>query len=155
MSAVEETATERVHDLLEAVADALDLDARIDVTDDGETVKGTVEGDDLGLLIGRHGQTIDALEHVAWRVAMHGREERRRVTIDAAGYRALRAETLQRQADQAADEAARYARPVALDAMVPSERRLVHEYLRDRHDVETYSEGDEPHRHLVVAPLAE
>ena len=54
---------------------------------------------------------------------------------------------LQRQADQAADEALRYGRPVALDAMTASERRLVHEYLRDRGEVETYSEGDEPDRH--------
>ena len=62
-------------------------------------------------------------------------------------------ETLERQADEAADEALRYGRPVALDSMASSERRIVHEYLRDRGDVETYSEGDEPDRHLVVAPL--
>ena len=61
---------------------------------------------------------------------------------------------LQRQADQAADDALRYGRPVALDAMTASERRLVHEYLRDRGEVQTYSEGDEPDRHLVVAPLS-
>ena len=60
---------------------------------------------------------------------------------------------LQRQADQAADDALRYGRPVALDAMTASERRLVHEYLRDHGEVQTYSEGDEPDRHLVVAPL--
>jgi spoIIIJ-associated protein len=76
------------------------------------------------------------------------------VVIDAAGYRDRRATALKRQADEAADEALRYARPVALDAMVASERKLVHEHLRDRGDVETYSEGDEPERHLVVAPLA-
>ena len=60
---------------------------------------------------------------------------------------------LQRQADQAAEDALRYGRPVALDAMTASERRLVHEYLRDHGEVQTYSEGDEPDRHLVVAPL--
>jgi spoIIIJ-associated protein len=75
------------------------------------------------------------------------------VVIDAAGYRARRAEVLERQADRAVDEAVRYGRPVALDAMVASERRVVHEYLRDRRDVETYSEGEEPDRHLVVSPL--
>jgi len=77
-----------------------------------------------------------------------------RVSVDAAGYRARRAEALERQAEKAASEAVRFGRPVALDAMVPSERRLVHEYLRDRHDVETYSEGEDPDRHLVVAPVA-
>ena len=60
---------------------------------------------------------------------------------------------LQRQADHAAADALRYGRPVALDAMTASERRLVHEYLRDHGEVQTYSEGDEPDRHLVVAPL--
>jgi spoIIIJ-associated protein len=77
-----------------------------------------------------------------------------RVEIDAAGYRARRAATLERQADEAADEALRFGRPVALDAMGALERKHVHEYLRARGDVETHSEGDEPERHLVVAPLA-
>ena len=72
--------------------------------------------------------------------------------IDAEGYRERRETMLQRQADHAVDDALRYERPVALDAMTASERRLVHEYLRDHAEVQTYSEGDEPDRHLVVAP---
>ena len=75
------------------------------------------------------------------------------MVIDAAGYRDRRAAALRREADDAADAAVRGGRPVALDAMTASERKLVHEYLRERGDVETYSEGDEPDRHLVVAPL--
>ena len=77
---------------------------------------------------------------------------RKRIVVDAAGYRARRREALEGQAADAADEAVRYARPVALDAMNATERRIVHEYLRDRDDVETHSEGDEPDRHLVVTP---
>jgi spoIIIJ-associated protein len=147
---------ERLRDLLEEVIEALDLDAEVEVTVEDDTLRGTIEGDDLGILIGRHGQTIDALEHLASRIALRGvdGEERLRVSVDAAGYRARRAEALERQAEKAASEAVRFGRPVALDAMVASERRLVHEYLRDRHDVETYSEGEEPDRHLVVAPVA-
>ena len=76
-----------------------------------------------------------------------------RVVIDAAGYRDRRASALRREADEAADSAVHAGRPVALDAMTASERKLVHEYLRERGDVETYSEGNEPDRHLVVAPL--
>ena len=145
---------ERLRDLLEEVVDALDLDAEVEVEEDEERLVGTIEGEDLGVLIGRHGQTIDALEHVAARVAWHGEEgDRKRVVVDAAGYRARRAEALERTAEKAAGEAVRFGRPVALDAMVASERRIVHEFLRDRHDVETYSEGDEPDRHLVVAPV--
>ncbi len=153
----EPSAADRIRELLEEIADAYDLDAEVIVEEDDETVRGVLEGEDLGLVIGRHGQTIDALEHLALRIAFPGggtRGDRKRVVIDAAGYRARREEALVRQADKAASEAVRFGRPVALDAMASNERRVVHEYLRDRHDVETYSEGDEPDRHLVVAPVA-
>jgi spoIIIJ-associated protein len=149
----ETPAAEALNELLETVAGALGLDAEISVEDDGELVRGRLEGEDLGLFIGRHGQTIDAVQHIAMRVVATAAGERRLVEVDAEGYRERRAEALRGQADGAADEALRFARPVALDAMGASERKLVHEYLRDRGDVQTYSEGDEPHRHLVVAPL--
>jgi spoIIIJ-associated protein len=135
------------------VVEALGLDARVEIEEDADSLRGVVEGEELGVLIGRHGQTIDALQHLAARVAYRDADERKRVVVDAAGYRARRAEALERQAERAAGEAVRFGRPVALEPMVASERRLVHEFLRDRHDVETYSEGDEPDRHLVVAPV--
>jgi spoIIIJ-associated protein len=145
---------EAVRELLERVVGALGLDASVEVTDDGEVCTGTVHGDDLGLLIGRHGQTIDAVQHLAHRAGGPVRTgEPRRIVVDAEGYRERREVMLQRQADQAAEDALRYGRPVALDSMTASERRLVHEYLRDHGEVQTYSEGDEPDRHLVVAPL--
>jgi spoIIIJ-associated protein len=144
---------EAVEELLEEVVRGLGLEATVEVADDGETVTGTVHGEDLGLFIGRHGQTIDAVQHLAQRVAGARAGEGRRIVVDAEGYRERRETTLQRQADHAADDALRTGRPVALDAMTASERRLVHEYLRDHDEVQTYSEGDEPDRHLVVAPL--
>jgi len=146
-------AAARLRDLLERVVEALDVDADVDVTEDPEALYGTVEGEDVAVLIGRHGQTIDAVEHLAARIAYRDATERKRVVVDAAGYRARRAEALQRQAERAVSEALRFGRPVALDAMVASERKVVHEYLRDRHDVETYSEGEEPDRHLVITPV--
>ena len=153
MSADAKTGAEALRELLELVADALDLEAEVVVDDDGETLTGALDGDDLGLFIGRHGQTIEAVQHLAQRIAGGDGAGRRRVVVDAAGYRGRRAEILQRQADDAAEDAVRNGRPVALDAMTSSERRVVHEYLRERGDVETYSEGTEPDRHLVVAPL--
>jgi spoIIIJ-associated protein len=152
MAEASDTPEARVRQLLEEVVDALDLDAEIQVSDNGEVITGKLVGEDLGLVIGRHGQTIDALQHLAWRIAVRESDERRRVVIDAAGYRDRRAAALQAQADQAVADALRFSRPVALDAMTASDRKVVHEYLRDRGDVETYSEGDEPDRHLVVAP---
>ncbi len=144
---------EAVRDLLERVVSALGLEATVEVVEDEETCTGIVHGEDLGLFIGRHGQTIDAVQHLAQRCAGVRGGGGPRIAIDAAGYRERREAMLHRQADQAAEDALRYARPVALDAMTASERRLVHEYLRDRGEVQTYSEGDEPDRHLVVAPL--
>jgi spoIIIJ-associated protein len=149
-------AEEAVGELLETLVDALGLECEIDVRQDGETVTGALIGEDLGLFIGRHGQTIDAVQHLAQRIVYRSRPpgpSDLRIVIDAAGYRDRRASALRRQADDAADEALRFERPVALDAMVASERKIVHEHLRERGDVETYSEGEEPERHLVVAPL--
>ena len=151
-----ELVEDTVREILEEVVAGLGLSGTIAVERDHEVVTGTVEGEDLGLFIGRHGQTIDAVQHLIFRIALArgaGDEGDLRVVIDAEGYRARRAEALQRVADQAAEDARRYGRPIALDAMTASERKLVHEYLRDRGGVETYSEGEEPARHLVVAPL--
>ena len=144
---------EAVRELLERVVAALGLDATVAISDDGETCIGTVHGEDLGLFIGRHGQTIDAVQHLAQRVGGARANHGRRIVVDAEGYSERREVMLRRQADHAADDALRYGRPVALDALTASERRIVHEYLRDHGEVQTYSEGDEPDRHLVVAPL--
>jgi spoIIIJ-associated protein len=154
VSAADDSAADRVRELLEQVRDALGLAASVEVAEDGPVIHGTLVGDDLGLFIGRHGQTIDAVQHLAFKAATRGRPPSAgiRVVIDAAGYRARREQTLHRQADEAAQSAVRGGRPVALDAMSATERKVVHEYLKDRDDVETYSEGTEPDRHLVVAP---
>lgn len=156
MADLDETTTV-VRELLEEVVEALGLDASVEVSADGDTVTGVVQGDELGLLIGRHGQTIDAIQHVAYRVALQRGviDTDQRIVIDAEGYRARRAEALQRQADRAAEDALRSGRPATMEPMTASERRLVHEYLRERGDVETYSEGAEPDRRLVVAPRDE
>ena len=107
----------------------------------------------MGLFIGRHGQTIDAVQHLAQRVVFPDGPSSVRVVIDANGYRDRRAAALRGMADDAADDAISAGEPVELDPLPPFERRVVHEYLREREDVETHSEGDEPERHLVISPL--
>lgn len=144
---------DNVRELLERVAEAFGVEATVDVVAEGDEIRASLEGDDLGIFIGRHGQTIDAVQHLAYKVAAAGQTPPPRVTVDAAGYRLRRAEILQRQADQAAVQAVRNGGPVAMEPMSSVERKVVHEYLRERGDVETYSEGTEPERHLVVAPL--
>jgi spoIIIJ-associated protein len=150
-----ESAVERVRELLEQVNTAFGLEAEVEVNEQAGEIRGVLHGDDMGLFIGRHGQTIDAVQHLAFKVAAQGRSPAPRVEVDAAGYRDRRRQALERQADQAAADAIRSGRPAALDAMSATERKVVHEYLKDRDDVETYSEGTEPDRHLVVAPLDE
>lgn len=146
---------QQLRELLETVVGALALDASVEiVVRADEEIVGKVDGDEVGVFIGRHGQTIDAVQHLAQRILLADPEApRRRIVVDAAGYRSRRREALEKQADQAAIDAERYGRPVALDAMTASERKLVHEYLRERGGVETHSEGDEPERYLVVTPL--
>lgn len=144
---------ERVRAILERIVTELDLDADVKVTELDEEIEASVDGEDVGLLIGRHGQTIDAVQLLCYQAAFRGRPDRKRVTVDAAGYRVRQAESLCRQADTAAEDAIRRGGPVELEPMGANERRVVHEHLRDRTEIETYSEGDEPHRCVVVAPL--
>jgi spoIIIJ-associated protein len=148
----ESEAAARVRHMLEEIVETVGVDAAVEVSEDATGLHANLDGEDLGLLIGRHGQTIDAIQHLAYRIAYRGADDRKRVTVDAAGYRERRAVLLQQDADEAVEEVLRTGESVALDAMNAVERRVVHEYLRDREGVETFSEGDEPDRHLVVAP---
>jgi spoIIIJ-associated protein len=150
---IPEEPAERVRAVVARVVNALGLHASVDVEETSEEIRATVNGDDLGLLIGKHGSTIDALQHLAFRAAFRGAEIRKQVTVDAAGYRERREGALHRMADRAAAEALRYGRPVELEPMRATERKIVHTYLGERSDVETHSEGDEPDRRLVVSPV--
>ena len=143
----------RVRAVLERIVGHLELEAEISVDEDEDEIRASVEGEEVGLLIGRHGQTIDAVQLLCYQTAFRGRPDRKRVSVDAAGYRRRQGENLRRQADVAAEDAIRDARAVEMEPMGPTERRVVHEHLRDRPELETYSEGDEPHRFVVVAPL--
>ncbi|HSD25462.1 MAG TPA: R3H domain-containing nucleic acid-binding protein [Solirubrobacterales bacterium] len=148
-----EEPSERVRVLLERIVEKLGLDASVSVEDGEEEIHADVDGEDVGLLIGRHGQTIDAVQLLCYQAAFRGRQDRKRVTVDAAGYRRRQGESLRRRADMAADDAVRHKEAIEMDPMGSNERRVVHEHLRDRPEVETYSEGDEPNRYVVVAPL--
>ena len=145
---------ERVRELVEGVLDELDLDGEVEIEEDDDRILLTVEGeDDYGLLIGKRGQTIDALQLLCYQAAFRGLRDRKRVLLDAAGYRERRRETLEGRADRAAEQALANNRVIEMDPMSAQERRVVHERLKDRAGIETYSEGDEPRRCVIVAPL--
>ncbi len=142
-----------LRELLEKVTSAVGVRARIEVTEDEEAVTGRLAGEDLGLLIGRHGQTIDAIQYlanvIAWRE--HG-DERKDVVVDAAGYRERRRETLEALADRTAEHVKSSGEPAELEPMSSIERRIIHLRLKDAPGVNTRSEGEEPYRYVVVDP---
>jgi spoIIIJ-associated protein len=144
---------EALEDLVAEIAERLGLEVEIEIEEDEEAITARVSGDDVGLFIGRHGQTIDAIQHLAQRIVFPDGPGSIRVVIDANGYRERRAEVLRAEADDAAEEAVRSGASVELEPLPPFERRIVHESQRDRGDVETHSEGEEPDRFLVISPV--
>ena len=124
---------------------------QIEEREDG--IVATLVGDDLGVLIGRHGQTIDALQYLANAIGYRAwGEERAPVVVDAAGYRARRAASLESLARRGAERAVATGVRVELEPMTAVERKIVHELLKDDPEVETGSEGAEPNRFVVVLP---
>jgi len=140
----------RLRELLERICDALGIPASIAIAEDDETLTARISGSDLGLLIGKRGQTIDAVQYLANAIVWKAEEDRKPVVVDAAGYRDRRRSTLERIADRAAAEATHSGQAVALEPMSAVERKIVHVYLQERGGVETSSEGAEPNRHVVV-----
>jgi spoIIIJ-associated protein len=148
-----EEPAERVRELLRRIAAHLGLRASVDVEEDEEELRAAVSGPELAVFIGKHGQTIDAIQLLCGQAAYRGEAGRKRVVVDAGGYRERREGALRRQADRGVADALRYSRPVELDSMSSVERRVVHLYLEGHAEVETHSEGDEPFRRIVITPV--
>ena len=114
-----------------------------------------VNGNDCGAAIGRHGETLEAIQYLASLVANKVSQERIRVILDIGGYRRRRESTLINMAERAAEKVVRSGRNFALEPMNPAERRIVHSALQTYPGVTTFSEGEEPDRHVIIAPSAE
>ena len=129
------------------------VDVTIEMGTDAEgNVYGFIEGDTLGILIGRRGETLDAVQYLTSLKVNRGRENYTRVTLDTENYRAKREDTLIRLANRMANRAVRTGRKVSLEPMNPYERRIIHFALQQNENVTTHSEGDEPNRHVVITP---
>ena len=145
-----------VRGLVERIVSAIGVNGRVDVDEEDEAITVSVTGGDLGMLIGRHGQTIDAVQYLLNAVVYHRpQEERKEVVVDAAGYRARRRATLESLAVRSAERAVRSGDSVPLDPMTAVERKVVHLRLKEFDGVETSSEGTEPNRYVVIHPAAE
>jgi spoIIIJ-associated protein len=149
----ETEASQLVRELLEHVAAALGLHCRVEVVESDDVVTASLHGGDLGLVIGKHGQTIDAIQYLASAVVHRSFPDPARVVVvDAAGYRERRRERLESLAVRSAEQAASSSSPVELEPMSAAERKIVHLCLQDVSGVETRSEGDEPNRRVVIVP---
>jgi spoIIIJ-associated protein len=141
-------------DVLVAVAQAMGVeDAAVAVLPgpDGGLL-GRVDGEGVDALVGREGETIDALQYLCGQIVSRAEGTRMRVMIDAGDYRARRAAALERLARRAAEEVLEHGDEIELDAMTPHDRRLIHMVLKEYDGVVTRSEGDEPNRRIVVEP---
>ncbi|MGH3048783.1 MAG: RNA-binding cell elongation regulator Jag/EloR [Gaiellaceae bacterium] len=139
--------------LVARVVSALGVDARVDVREDDDSVVVTCSGPDVALLIGRHGQTIDAIQYLLNAIAHRSYgDERKHVVVDAAGYRERRRATLETLALRTAERVRASGQSEELEPMTAVERKVVHEFLKDEEGVATTSEGTEPNRYVVVLP---
>jgi spoIIIJ-associated protein len=143
-----------VREVVERILDAIGVHARIDIVEADERLTATIVGRELGLAIGKHGQTIDAIQYLANAVVWRGRgDDRKTVVVDAAGYRARREATLESLANRSAERAISSGRSVELDPMTAVERKVVHLALKEADGVVTRSEGTEPNRFVVIDPV--
>ena len=142
-------------ELVGRIVDGIGVNAQIGVDEGEETITVSCTGPDLGMLIGRHGQTIDAIQYLANAAMYRGHsDERKEVVVDAAGYRVRRRASLEALAVRSAERALAQGEPVELEPMTAVERKVVHLRLKELDGVETTSEGAEPNRFVVVHPVA-
>jgi spoIIIJ-associated protein len=140
-------------ELVQRIVEGIGVNALVDVAEGAETITVSCTGPDLGMLIGRHGQTIDAIQYLANAAMYRGPDgERKEVVVDAAGYRARRRASLEALAVRSAERALADGESVELDPMTAVERKVVHIRLKEFDGVETTSEGTEPNRFVVIRP---
>jgi spoIIIJ-associated protein len=143
-----------VREVVGRILDAIGVQARLEIVETDELLTATIVGRELGLAIGKHGQTIDAIQYLANAAVWRGRgDERKAVVVDAAGYRARREATLEALAKRSAERAISSGQPVELDPMTAVERKVVHVALKEADGVVTRSEGTEPNRFVVIDPV--
>ena len=144
------TVEDNIREFLGKVFDAMDLEVEIIITKEDNNYAVELKGADMGVLIGKRGQTLDSLQYLANLAVNKNSDEYVKVKIDTEDYRNRRKETLENLAKNIAYKVKRTKRPVSLEPMNPFERRVIHSALQNDRFVTTHSEGDEPYRHVVV-----
>lgn len=147
----EDSATAFAIDFLSNIFKKFELDVEIRTTEGEEFITLDLVGKDLGILIGRRGETLDALQYLTNLTVSRHFEERNKFILDVEGYRAKREETLERLAKKLADRVKESGKNMSLEPMSPYERRIIHTVLQGDEQVRTFSEGEEPYRKVVIA----
>ncbi len=145
------TAAEAGKKFINEIIEKMNVDATVEVEETEDTLMFRIEGNDIGILIGRRGETLDAIQYLTSLVVNKGREEYMKVVVDIENYRKKREQTLINLANRLAERVVRYKKPITLEPMNPYERRIIHSSLQNNKFVETYSIGDEPNRKVVIA----
>lgn len=142
----------RIRNFLSELFNAMDMEVAVEVTfnDKEECINVELKGDNMGVLIGKRGQTLDSIQYLTSLVVNKGREKYVRIKMDTEDYRNRRKETLESLAKNIAYKVKRSRRPVSLEPMNPYERRIIHSALQNDKFVSTKSEGEEPFRHVVI-----
>lgn len=136
---------------LDEVLKAMDLNVQIEELKQKDHIFFNLIGRDLGVLIGRRGQTLDAIQYLVNIVGnRYAKENRIRIVLDAENYRSRRKSTLERLANKLADKAYKTGKDVVLEPMTPLERKIIHTQLQDHPRVQTYSQGEDPYRKVVI-----
>ena len=148
---VKDTAARRAREFLNSILETMGLTAEMEITEDNQNITVNIEGDKLGILIGRRGETLDALQYLMNLSVNRKQESRRRLVLDIEGYRLRREETLKKLAFKLADKARQRGRSVVLEPMNSLERRIIHTALQGTADITTFSEGEEPYRKIIIA----
>ncbi|WP_094550023.1 RNA-binding cell elongation regulator Jag/EloR [Petroclostridium xylanilyticum] len=146
-----ETAEDRAREFLNSVFDKMKLKVKINFEEKGNSLNILLEGDDMGILIGRRGETLDSLQYLTSLVVNRGDNEYIRVSMDTENYRKKREETLSKLAKRLAERVLKYRRSITLEPMNPYERRIIHSTLQNNKMITTYSIGEEPNRKVVIA----
>lgn len=147
-----ESRKERVEQFLDEVCTAMEVDVKVDVREEGDYLYADVHGREAGILIGHHGQTLDAMQYLLNLVASKVGDNNQRVVLDVEGYRKRREETLTNLAVRLAERVQRNGEPMVLEPMSAHERRVIHLALQDNPHVVTGSEGEDPFRRVVIQP---
>ncbi len=141
----------RIEKFLKDIFSEMDLEVEISITETQDKIMINLAGENMGILIGRRGETLDALQYLVSVLVNKGGEGYKKVIIDTENYRQKREETLVRLAHRVADRVIKYNKSVTLEPMNPYERRIIHSALQENKRIETYSVGEEPNRKVVIA----